>query len=70
MTIAFCHSCNHLLSTGSPGDVECPFCAAPLSEAQEVIAPRGRRALERTVLASHRALDSLTGARRQRLLRV
>lgn len=68
MSIAFCNRCDHLLYLDN-GGAECPFCAAPLSETEEVIARRAQVVLGHTVLASRRSVDALTGNRRQRLLR-
>ena len=69
MTIAFCNRCDHLLYTNGVNGAECPFCSAPLSETEEVIATRAREVLDRTPLASRRMMDATTGSRRQRLLR-
>jgi predicted amidophosphoribosyltransferase len=66
MPIAFCSRCNHLLDAASPA---CPFCAAPLSETDEVIARRAHEVLGHTTLASRRTVDARAGSRRQRLLR-
>jgi hypothetical protein len=69
MTIAFCNRCDHLLYTNGSTGAECPFCAAPLSETEAVIARRAQSVLDHTVLAARRTVDATTGHRRQRLLR-